>query len=193
MKIIAATQNKGKLKEIYAILRNYDFELVNMAEAGLNDIDVEETGTTCEENSYIKAKAILDILKIPVIADDTGLFVDVLNGEPGVNSARYSGIHGDDAANRKKLLEKLKGLPFEKRTAKFVTVITLLYPDGKKIVARGECKGHISLEEKGDGGFGYDSIFIPLESDMTFSQLGADFKNTISHRARALKRLEELL
>lgn len=193
MRVIAATQNKHKLEEIYAIIKDYDMELISQADAGFGNVDVEENGNTCEENSFIKANAICQLSKEMAIADDTGLFVDALNGEPGVNSARYSGVHGDDPANRAKLLENLKDVPFDKRTATFVTVITLVYPDGKKLVARGECKGHIATEEKGDGGFGYDSIFIPLESDKTFAELGPEFKNSISHRARALKRLEELL
>ncbi|MDO5331575.1 MAG: RdgB/HAM1 family non-canonical purine NTP pyrophosphatase [Bacillota bacterium] len=193
MRIISATQNKHKLEEIYAIIKNYDMELFSLEDAGFSPIEVEENGKTCEENSLIKAKAICQYTKEPAIADDTGLFVDALGGEPGVNSARYCGIHGDDAANRKKLLEKLKGVPFEKRTAMFVTVITLVYPDGRCLSARGECHGHISETEMGDRGFGYDSIFIPLESDKTFAQLSAEFKNSISHRKRALERLEELL
>lgn len=193
MRIIAATQNKHKLEEIYQIIKDFDMELVSQAEVGLGDVDVEENGTTCEENSKIKAEAICKLSGEPAIADDTGLFVDALGGEPGVNTARYAGVHGDDAANRKKLLENLKGKPFEERTAAFVTVITLVYPDGKTIVARGECKGHISLEEIGDRGFGYDSVFIPLESDKTFAQLPAEFKNSVSHRARALQRLAQLL
>ena len=192
MRIIAATGNAHKLEEIYAIIKNYDMDLVSQKDAGF-DIDVDENGTSCEENSYIKAAAICKLSGQPCIADDTGLFVDAIDGEPGVNSARYSGVHGDDAANRAKLLEKLKGVPYEKRTASFVTVITLVYPDGKKLVARGECKGHIAEEERGDRGFGYDSLFIPEGCDKTFAQLSADFKNSISHRARALQRLEQLL
>ncbi|MCQ2553205.1 MAG: RdgB/HAM1 family non-canonical purine NTP pyrophosphatase [Clostridia bacterium] len=193
MRIIAATQNKHKLEEIYQIIKDFDMELVSQAEVGLGNVDVEENGTTCEENSKIKAEAICKLSGEPAIADDTGLFVDALNGEPGVNTARYAGVHGDDAANRKKLLENLKDVPFEKRTAAFVTVITLIYPDGKTIVARGECKGHISEKEIGDRGFGYDSVFIPLESDKTFAELPAEFKNSVSHRARALQRLAQLL
>lgn len=192
MRIIAATQNAHKLEEIYAIIKDFDMELVSQKEAGF-DVDVEENGTTCEENSFIKANAICKLSKGPAIADDTGLFVDAADGEPGVNSARYSGVHGDDAANRAKLLKRLEGVPFEKRTAYFACVITLVYPDGRKIVARGECHGHIALEEKGERGFGYDSIFIPLGSDKTFAELSAEYKNSISHRANALKKLSQLL
>ena len=193
MRIISATQNKHKLEEIYAIIKNYDMELVTLENAGFEPLEIEENGKTCEKNSLIKAKAVTDLTGEPAIADDTGLFVDAAGGEPGVNSARYSGVHGDDAANRAKLLKKLEGVPYEKRTAMFVTVITLTYPDGKTLVARGECHGHISEEERGDRGFGYDSIFIPVESDKTFAELPAEFKNSISHRKRALEKLEELL
>ena len=193
MRIIAATQNKGKLAEFYALFKEYDMELISQAEAGFGEIDIDENGTTCEDNSKIKAEAIFRISGEAVIADDSGLFVDALGGEPGVNSARYAGVHGDDAANRKKLLEKMKDVPFEARTAHFVTVITFIYPDGKVIQARGECHGHIANEELGDRGFGYDSVFIPLESDKTFAQLPAEYKNQVSHRARALQKLRQLL
>lgn len=193
MRVISATQNKHKLEEIYAIIKNYNMELITLEAAGYKSVEIEENGKTCEENSLIKAKAVTDYTGEPAIADDTGLFVDAAGGEPGVNSARYSGVHGDDAANRAKLLKKLEGVPYEKRTAMFVTVITLTYPDGTTLVARGECHGHITEEERGDRGFGYDSIFIPVESDKTFAELPAEFKNSISHRKRALEKLEELL
>ncbi len=192
MRIIAATQNAHKLEEIYAIIKDFDMELVSQKEAGF-DVEVDENGTTCEENSFIKADSICRLSGEPAIADDTGLFVDAAGGEPGINSARYSGVHGDDAANRAKLLKRLEGVPLEKRTAYFVCVITLVYPDGRKIVARGECHGHIALEEKGERGFGYDSIFIPLGSDKTFAELSAEYKNSVSHRANALKKLSQLL
>lgn len=192
MRIIAATQNAHKLEEIYAIIKDFDMELVSQKEAGF-DVDVEENGTTCEENSFIKASAICRLTGEPAIADDTGLFVDALGGEPGVNSARYSGVHGDDKASIKKILKGLENVPYEKRTACFVTVITLVYPDGRKIVARGECHGHISEEERGTNGFGYDSVFIPEGYDKTFGELPHEFKNSISHRAKALERLSQLL
>ena len=166
---------------------------MSQAEAGLGHLNIEETGSTCEENSYIKAKTISDLTGEPAIADDSGLFVDALGGEPGVNSARYSGVHGDDAAARKIILKKLEGLPYKKRTAMFVCVITLVYPDGRVIQARGECKGHISYEEKGTGGFGYDSIFIPEGRRRTFAQMPQSYKDQNGHRGRALQRLRELL
>jgi len=193
MKIIAATKNKGKLAEFFALAKKYNLEIIPQDEAGFAEIEVDENGTTCEENSKIKAETICKLSGKAAIADDSGLFVDAIGGEPGVNSARYAGIHGDDAANRKKLLEKMKGVPYEKRTAHFETVITLVYPDGRVIAAKGECHGHITEEERGSGGFGYDSIFIPLESGKTFAELPSEFKNSISHRARALQKLDELL
>lgn len=192
MRLIAATRNKHKLEEIYAIIKDFDIQLVPQDEAGF-DIEVVEDGDSCEANSFIKANAICKASGEAAIADDTGLFVDALGGEPGVMTARYAGEDCSDADNRKKLLENLKGVPFEKRTACFVTVMTIVYPDGSKLVARGECPGHIAESELGDRGFGYDSVFIPLESDQTFAQLPVEFKNGVSHRARALAKLREML
>ena len=193
MKIIAATRNKGKMAELDAILKDYGIELLSWEDAGLGDFEIEENGSTCEENSYIKAKTICDMTGKAALADDTGLFVDAVGGEPGTNAARYAGEHGNDAANRAKLLAKLEGVPFEKRTAKFVTVITIVYPNGEKVVARGECPGHISEKEIGDRGFGYDSIFIPEGHEETFAQLPVQYKNSLSHRHMALVKLTEML
>ncbi len=193
MRIIAATQNYNKLFEISQITKDFGIELVSQADAGLGHVEIEETGSTCEENSYIKAKAICDMTGQPAIADDSGLFVDALGGAPGVNSARYSGTHGDDTAARRLILKQLEGLPYSKRTAHFVCVITLVYPDGRTLVARGECQGHIAYEEKGSGGFGYDCIFIPKGRRLTFGQLPQSYKNEVGHRGRALARLRTLL
>ncbi len=193
MRIIAATQNINKLNEISQITGEFGLGLVSQAEAGLGDVVIDETGSTCEENSLIKARAICEMTGEPAIADDSGLFVDALGGDPGVNSARYSGVHGDDAAARKMILKQLEGMPYKKRTACFVCVITLVYPDGRTLVARGECRGHISYEEKGTGGFGYDCIFIPEGKRRTFAQLPQSYKNKVGHRGRALQKLRELL
>ena len=193
MRIVAATQNKNKLNEISMITREFGLGLVSQADVGLGDLVIDENGSTCEENSYIKAKAVCDILGELAIADDSGLFVDALGGAPGVNSARYSGVHGDDAAARKMILKELGDLPWKKRTATFVCVITLVYPDGRVISARGECRGHISYEEKGTGGFGYDCIFIPEGKRRTFAQLPQEYKNEVGHRGRALQKLRELM
>ena len=193
MRIIAATQNAHKLVEIRAITDHFGFELVSQAEAGLADLDVEETGTTFEDNSFIKADAICKATGEPAIADDSGLAVDILGGAPGVYSARFAGEHGNDAANRAKLLEELKDVPEGQRGAKFVCVITLVFPDGRKLVSRGECPGKIGFEEKGEHGFGYDSLFIPEGLEQTFAEVDAEVKNSMSHRARALANLKPML
>ena len=152
MKIIAATKNKNKLREFGEILKG--FEIISQEEAGV-DIDVEETGTTFEENSYLKAKAIYDITGITTIADDSGLCVDALGGEPGVYSARYGGEGYDDKGRVQLLLKNMKDVPDEERTARFVCVITLVGDEGV-LTARGECEGRIDYEPKGENGFGYD-------------------------------------
>ena len=193
MRIIAASQNKHKLEEINAITSEFGMSLVSMKDAGLGDLDVEENGTTFEENSYIKAEAVCRLTGEIAIADDTGLCVDALDGAPGIYSARFSGVHGNDAANRTKLLKELEGVPMEKRTARFVCVITMLWPDGRKLVARGTCEGRISTEELGSEGFGYDSIFIPEGFDGTYAQLGTAEKNQMGHRHNALMKLKEML
>lgn len=191
MEIIAATQNKNKIREINSIMSKLGFNVVPRDEAGVPDFEVEENGTTFEDNSYIKAKAIMDFSGKPTIADDSGLEVHVLNGEPGVYSARYAGIEGPDAdsANNTKLLKKLEAYSEEERKAQFVAVITLLFPDGKTVVAKGTCPGRIATELMGDNGFGYDPLFIPDGYKESFAQMDADEKNTISHRAKALHKL----
>ena len=213
---ILASQNKNKIKEIRAILEKYGLHVITRDDAGIPADDIEETGTTFEENSHLKASVIMDMiagdpalaeyLDSPVIADDSGLMVDALGGAPGVYSARYAGEGCTYDDNNTKLLAALDGVPESERTAKFVTVITLIYPDGKDVpdeavlqgdryilVARGECKGHIADRKMGEGGFGYDPVFIPDGYSNSFAELGTDFKNTISHRAKALAELERLL
>ena len=213
---ILASQNKNKIKEIRAILEKFGLDVITRDDAGIPTDDIEETGTTFEENSHLKASVILDMiaadpslgkyLDSPVIADDSGLMVDALGGAPGVYSARYAGEGCTYDDNNTNLLAALDGVPENKRTAKFVTVITLIYPDEKGVpeaavqqgdryvlVARGECTGHIADEKKGEGGFGYDPVFIPDGYSSSFAELGTDFKNTISHRAKALAELERLL
>ena len=191
--MIAATQNKGKLKELRAITEKYGLALLSMADAGLADLDIEETGETFAENSFIKASTVANLTGKPCIADDSGLCVDFLGGAPGIHSARYSGVHGDDQANRDKLLADLEGVPEEKRAAHFTCCITLCWPNGRKLVAEGRVDGRIAFEEMGEGGFGYDKVFIPEGCDTSFAALGVDVKNRIGHRARALAKLEELL
>lgn len=189
MKIIAATKNKNKLREFGEILK--DFEIISQEEAGV-DIDVEETGTTFEENSYLKAKAIYDITGITTIADDSGLCVDALNGEPGVYSARYGGEGYDDKGRVQLLLKNMKNVPSEERTARFVCVITLVGDEGV-LTARGECEGRIDYEPKGENGFGYDPVFYVDRFEKTLAEVTPEEKNSISHRGKALKIFAEKL
>ncbi len=192
-RVILASRNKGKLKEIHAILEKFGMETISRDDAGLPTFEVEETGTTFEENSYIKAKAILDIAHTITIADDSGLEVDALGGAPGVYSARYAGEGCTPADNDEKLLRELKDVPEEKRGAAFVSVITMLFPNGDKLVARGECRGHIATQLRGEGGFGYDPLFIPDGENRSFGEMSGEEKNRISHRARSLQILENMI
>ena len=185
MKVILASKNPHKLTELSAILSQHGFEIALESEYGL-DIDVDETGTTFEENSLLKAEAVMKASGLPVLADDSGLMVDALDGAPGVYSARY-GHKSSDGERTEFLLENMKDVPDEKRTAKFVCVITCLWPDGRKIVARGECPGVITREVHGKNGFGYDPVFYLPELGMTYAELPSEQKNAISHRARALQ------
>lgn len=189
-RIILSTDNKNKIREIKDILSAEDVEIATKKDFNIN-IEIEEDGETLEENSYKKAKEIWEKTKEIVIADDTGLFVKELKGEPGVKSARYAGEHSTDLENRTKLIEKLRNI--ENREAKFITIITIIDESGKVYIAKGECSGKIILEERGTNGFGYDSIFIPDGYDKTFAQLGDITKNKISHRTKALKNLKEIL
>lgn len=185
MKVILASKNPHKLTELSAILSQHGFEIALESEYGL-DIDVDETGTTFEENSLLKAEAVMKASGLPVLADDSGLMVDALDGAPGVYSARY-GHKSSDGERTAFLLENMKDVADEKRTAKFVCVITCLWPDGRKIVARGECPGVITREVHGENGFGYDPVFYLPELGMTYAELPSEQKNAISHRARALQ------
>lgn len=183
MKIIAATKNKNKLREFGEILKG--FEIVSQEEAGV-DIDVEETGETFEENSLLKAKAIFEATGIPAIADDSGLCVDALGGKPGIYSARYGGEGLDDEGRVELLLENMKDVPDDKRSARFVCVITLVSKDGI-ITARGECEGKIDYAPRGENGFGYDPVFFVEQFGKTTAQISPEEKNAISHRGKALK------
>lgn len=186
MKIVLASNNAHKLQELRAILTTLGMEVVAQRDMGIT-VEPNENGTTFEENSYIKAKTIMDCCGLPTIADDSGLMVDALDGAPGVYSARFGGERCKSDRDRLEyLLELMQEVPDERRTARFVSVITLLTPDGKKIVARGECPGTILHEPKGENGFGYDPVFYVAEAGCTFAQLPAEQKNRISHRARAL-------
>ncbi|CAM2743763.1 XTP/dITP diphosphatase [Hathewaya histolytica] len=192
-KVIVASNNEHKIKEIKNILSNIGIEVVSLKEEGI-DIDVEETGTTFMENSYLKAKTIFDLNKEAcVLADDSGLSVDYLNGEPGVYSARYAGEHGNDKKNNEKLLDKLKGVPREKRKAKFICSMALVLDDNKVIKVQGEVNGEILEEQKGTEGFGYDPLFYVDRFQKTYAEMTEDEKNSISHRGKALELLREEL
>lgn len=191
-KMILASSNKHKMEEIKKILDKFDIDLQSMAEAGLEGFEIVEDGETFEENSMKKAVTILDELGIDTIADDSGLMVDKLDGRPGVYSARYSGENANADTNNEKLLMELDGVPLDERTAKFVCVISIAFKNGEKICVRGECPGKIGFEKKGENGFGYDPLFIVDGYDKTFAEISAEEKNKISHRAKALEKLEEI-
>lgn len=190
---IIATHNMKKRDELCRILSPLGIRIHLAEDLGIELTDAEETGVTFEENAYIKAKSACDESNMPCIADDSGLAVDALGGEPGVYSARYSGVHGNDEANNSKLLANLSSTPDEERGAAFVSVVCCVYPDGRTITVRGECRGRIGYEPHGDAGFGYDPIFLPEEHnyEKTMAQLTSDEKDAISHRGRALRALAE--
>lgn len=192
MKLILASNNKKKLRELREILSDMDVELLSQREAGC-DFEVEETGTTFAENAYLKAKAVADATGLAAVADDSGLMVEALNGEPGVYSARYA-PGGHEASDKEKyeyLLSKLRSE--EHRAAKFVSSICCSLPDGSIIRTEGECRGEILREPAGEGGFGYDPVFMPQGYDRSMAELGTEVKNRISHRANALREFKKKL
>lgn len=191
-RIVIATQNENKVAEIKEMLKGTGIEAVSLRDLNI-DVDVVEDGNTFEENAYKKALEIMKITGMPTLADDSGLEVDALDGAPGVYSARFAGVHGDYARNNEKLLELMKDVPDERRGARFVTAMVLLYPDMKKITARGEIKGYIGHELRGSNGFGYDPLFIVPELKRSFAELTNREKNSISHRGRALKAMRKKL
>ena len=187
MKVVLASKNKHKLEEISKITEKFDIQLVLQSECGV-DIDVEENGSTFEENSYIKAKAVMEATGLPAMADDSGIAVDALNGEPGIYSARYGFDESlDDHGRMMLLLKNTEHVPDGQRQAQFVCVITLVTPDGKVIQARGEVHGQLTREPMGENGFGYDPIFYYPPAGCTTAQLPSEQKNAISHRGNALK------
>lgn len=191
MKIIIATHNKHKLQEMRRILSPMGYEVVTDLDLGIELSDVEENGETFLDNARIKAEAGCKESGLPCIADDSGLCVDALNGAPGVYSARYSGVHGDDDGNNRKLLSELSGVPTEKRTAHFACAICVSFPDGSEVTATGKCEGYIGYEKKGTNGFGYDPLF--MVGDRSLAQMTAEEKDAISHRGNALKELQKIL
>lgn len=187
MKVVLASNNEHKLKEIKAILSQLGMDVISQREAGIS-LEPVEDGTTFEENSFIKAKAIMDACGLPTIADDSGLEVDALNGEPGIFSARYGGdINETDDDRVNYLLKNMENIPDDQRTARFVCVITMLTPDGKKIVSRGECNGSIMRYKAGENGFGYDPVFFYEPKNCSLAELSDIEKNKVSHRYFALK------
>ncbi len=186
MKLIIASNNAHKLVEIKAILGSVFEEIVSLREAGI-DHDTVEDGTTFMENAIKKAREIAEISGCCALADDSGICVDALDGAPGIYSARFSGIHGDDKANNRLLLEKLEGK--DNRKAHYTCAIALVRPDGSTVTAEGYLHGEIGFEEKGENGFGYDPLFILPERGCTTAEISSEEKNAISHRAVALKEL----
>ncbi len=187
MKVVLASKNKHKLEEISKITERFDMELVLESELGV-DIDVEETGASFEENSFLKAEAVMKATGLPALADDSGIAVDALNGEPGIYSARYGFDDTlDDWGRLQLLLKNAEHIPDGQRQAKFVCVITLVTPEGKTIQARGEVHGELLRSPAGEGGFGYDPIFYYPPYGASLAQVSAEEKNRVSHRANALK------
>ena len=191
MKLILASNNANKLKEFRSLVADLDIELLSQKEAGC-DFEVEETGTTFEENAYLKASAVTEATGIAAVADDSGLCVDALGGEPGIYSARYGlGHAASDEERYRYLLQTMEGV--EDRSARFVCCICCTFPDGSVIRSRGECEGEILLAPKGQNGFGYDPVFHPLCLDKSMAELNPEEKNAISHRGKALRAfIEEL-
>lgn len=188
--IVFATGNEGKMREIRAILSDLGCEILSMKEAGIT-ADILEDGTTFEENALIKAKAVAEYTDAIVLADDSGLEIDYLNKEPGIYSARYLGEDTSYRVKNQNLIDRLAGVPDEKRSARFVCAIAAVFPDGTSSVVRATIEGRIGYEERGEGGFGYDPIFYVPEYGKSTAELSAEEKNAISHRGKALRLVKE--
>ena len=191
-RIIFATSNEGKMKEIRQIMKDSGYEVVSLKEAGIS-ADIEENGTTFEENAVIKASAIAKLTGELAMADDSGLEVDYMDKAPGIYSARFLGENTNYDIKNNYILDKLKGVPAEQRSARFVCAIALAYPNGKNITKRATIEGYIGYEIRGENGFGYDPIFMVPEFDKTTAELSMEEKNKISHRAKALTAMKEEL
>ena len=189
-KIIIASSNAGKINEIRSILPEYEF-------LGLSDIsfseEIKEDGESFEQNALIKARVIHKACSCTVVADDSGLCTDALNGAPGVLSARFAGVHGDDKKNNEKLLELMSGVSAEKRTARFICAAAVVFSDGEEYTAEGRAEGYIAFEESGGNGFGYDPLFISRETGISFGEMNEEQKNMISHRKKAFAVLAEII
>lgn len=191
MKFLIATHNMKKRDEVYRILSPLGIDVNTAEQLGIEITDVDETGETFYENALLKAQSGCRESGLPCVADDSGLAVDYLVGAPGVYSARFAGNHGDDEANNRKLLKLMRDVPDEERTGRYVSVVCCVFPNGDIISARGECEGVIGYEPVGNGGFGYDPLFVMGEK--TMAQLTADEKDAVSHRGKALRLLAEKL
>lgn len=185
MKLVIASNNKGKIAEYKQMLSPLGYEVMSQSETGIT-LDAEETGSTFEENAAIKARALFEAAHCNVLADDSGLVIDALGGQPGVYSARYGGVPDSEGRNAL-VLEKMKDVPESGRTARFVAVIHFIFEDGREVSVRGECEGSIGYAPQGDNGFGYDPIF--MYEGKSFAQHTQQFKNSVSHRGRALEKL----
>ncbi|MBR4911178.1 MAG: RdgB/HAM1 family non-canonical purine NTP pyrophosphatase [Clostridia bacterium] len=189
MKFFVATKNAGKIKEFSRLFCELGIDMMTESDLSAPLPEAEETGDTFNENALIKARAGAAFTGLPTVADDSGLCVDALGGMPGVCSARYAGVHGDSAANNKKLLAELAGVPQEERTAHFVCAIACVFPDGREFTVTGKCNGTIDFSESGDRGFGYDPLFI--SECGKFSEISAEQKDKISHRGMAIRLFKE--
>lgn len=190
MKFVFASHNKGKIQEVQEILAPFGIEIEPIP---ADFPEIEENGTSFEENAEIKARAVCQATGLPAVADDSGLTVDALDGFPGIHSARWAGPEANDHDRNQLLLEKLLSVPEEQRGAQFVCVAACVFPDGRELAVRGQCRGTILGEEHGSGGFGYDPVFCVPEYGCTFGELASDVKNSISHRARAFTALGSAL
>ncbi|HEY4601145.1 MAG TPA: XTP/dITP diphosphatase [Cerasibacillus sp.] len=192
-KIIIATKNKGKAEEFKTFFAKYDIEAISLLDLPDDMPDIEETGVTFQENAILKAETMANYLGEMVLADDSGLEIDGLDGKPGVYSARYAGEPTDDEKNIEKVLQDLATVPENQRTARFVCVLAVAAPDKETITRTGYCNGKITENKRGSNGFGYDPIFIPENQHLTMAQLSNEEKNSISHRRKAMNQLEDWL
>ena len=191
-KLLLATNNQGKVREYKSLLQNIPYKLITFAEQGITT-EVSEVGGSLEENARLKATVIADKSQLLTLADDSGLEVDALGGEPGPLSARYAGESASDRDRVNYLLSRLEGVPWEKRTARFRCVIAIATPNGKAEICSGECQGFITFEPRGEHGFGYDPIFYLPELDKTMAELPLSLKNQVSHRGQAARKAHQLL
>lgn len=189
--ILIATKNKGKVREFKEFFSKYGIAVQSLLDADQEIPDIEETGHTFEENAALKAEQIAKVFNQPILADDSGLMIDALDGRPGIYSARYAGEEKSDKKNNEKVLQELKDIPENERTARFVCALAVALPQGDTIIHKGYVEGKIAFEPAGDNGFGYDPIFIPDGFEQTMAELSPELKNKISHRHDAIKKLED--